>query len=193
MTAAIHVSMAVARMAMIPAGRAPKPKTANRPAPPNRPAPMPACLPFCDSSALASSISARTSCEVWSESSLTSSPIGFSCRSFRPVVSGMACLLAGWGGGDRSRPTYPAAAGGEPALDLRSSAMGARVFDEAWREAPPDPEPWRWSWRAGLLSEALASLRPGARWLDLVCGAVRFLTLAPGAIGVDVAPAALEQ
>lgn len=71
--------------------------------------------------------------------------------------------------------------------------MGARVFDEAWRDAPPDPEPWRWSWRAGLLSEALAALRPGARWLDLGCGAGRFLTLAPGGIGVDVAPAALER
>src|SRR6185436_11823915 len=31
------------------------------------------------------------------------------------------------------------------------------------------------------------------RWLDLGCGAGRFLTLAPGGIGVDVAAAALER
>jgi SAM-dependent methyltransferase len=71
--------------------------------------------------------------------------------------------------------------------------MSARVFEEAWRDAPPDPEPWRWAWRAGLLSEALGRLPAGARWLDLGCGAGRFLTLAPGAIGVDVARAALER
>jgi len=71
--------------------------------------------------------------------------------------------------------------------------MSARVFQEAWREAPPDPEPWRWSWRAGVLSKALGALPPGARWLDLGCGAGRFLTLGPGGIGVDVAPAALER
>ena len=53
-----------------------------------------------------------------------------------------------------------------------------------------DPEPWRWAWRRELL---LAELRGGDRWLDLGCGAGRFMTLAPNGIGVDVAEAALER
>lgn len=65
-----------------------------------------------------------------------------------------------------------------------------RVYEEAWRDAPRDPEPWRWAWRRDLL---LGELRPGERWLDLGCGAGRFLTLAPNGIGVDVAEAALER
>jgi SAM-dependent methyltransferase len=60
----------------------------------------------------------------------------------------------------------------------------------SWDDAPQDPEPWRWAWRRRLL---LAELRPGDRWLDLGCGAGRFLTLAPGGVGVDVAPGALER
>jgi SAM-dependent methyltransferase len=60
----------------------------------------------------------------------------------------------------------------------------------SWDDAPQDPEPWRWAWRRELL---LGELRPADRWLDLGCGAGRFLTLAPDAIGVDVSPAALER
>jgi SAM-dependent methyltransferase len=65
-----------------------------------------------------------------------------------------------------------------------------RRNDEHWRDAPQDPEPWRWAWRRDLL---LGELRPGDRWLDLGCGAGRFTALAPGGIGVDVADAALER
>ena len=65
-----------------------------------------------------------------------------------------------------------------------------RRYEEHWRELPPDPEPWRWAWRRELL---LAELRPGDRWLDLGCGAGRFTALAANAIGVEVAPAALER
>jgi SAM-dependent methyltransferase len=65
-----------------------------------------------------------------------------------------------------------------------------RVYEEHWRELPRDPEPWRFAWRRGLL---LDQLQPGQRWLDLGCGAGRFTALAPGAIGVDVAEAALER
>jgi SAM-dependent methyltransferase len=71
--------------------------------------------------------------------------------------------------------------------------MPAHVFEEAWRDAPADPEPWRWAWRAGLLAGELAGLPAGTRWLDLGCGAGRFLTLGANAIGVDVAPSALER
>ena len=65
-----------------------------------------------------------------------------------------------------------------------------RVYEEAWQDAGPDPEPWRWAWRRSLLA---GELRPGDAWLDLGCGAGRFLTLAPGGIGVDVAQAALDR
>ena len=64
-----------------------------------------------------------------------------------------------------------------------------RVYEDFWREAAPDPEPWGWRWRRELLlAEA-----PGGAWLDLGCGAGRFLTLRPHGIGVDVAEAALER
>ena len=59
-----------------------------------------------------------------------------------------------------------------------------------WDDRPQDPEPWRWAWRRELL---LGELRPGDRWLDLGCGAGRFLTLAPGGIGVDVSQGALDR
>jgi SAM-dependent methyltransferase len=65
-----------------------------------------------------------------------------------------------------------------------------RVYEEHWRELPRDPEPWRFAWRRDLLLEQLHS---GERWLDLGCGAGRFTGLAAGAIGVDVAEAALER
>jgi SAM-dependent methyltransferase len=64
------------------------------------------------------------------------------------------------------------------------------VHEEAWADAPGDPEPWAWERRRDLL---LAELRPGERWLDLGCGAGRFLSLAPNGIGVDVAHGALER
>jgi ubiquinone/menaquinone biosynthesis C-methylase UbiE len=63
-------------------------------------------------------------------------------------------------------------------------------YEEAWQDAPQDPEPWRWEWRRGLLLDAI---RPGDRWLDLGCGAGRFLTLAPNGTGADIAQAALDR
>jgi SAM-dependent methyltransferase len=65
-----------------------------------------------------------------------------------------------------------------------------RVHEEAWADAPADPEPWAWERRRDLL---LGELPPGERWLDLGCGAGRFLSLAPGGIGVDISSAALER
>jgi SAM-dependent methyltransferase len=65
-----------------------------------------------------------------------------------------------------------------------------RVYEEHWAELARDPEPWRFAWRRGLL---LGALRPGDRWLDLGCGAGRFTGLHPGAVGVDVAEAALRR
>ena len=65
-----------------------------------------------------------------------------------------------------------------------------RVYEEVWQDAPDDPEPWRWAWRRQLLLDAL---HPGDEWLDLGCGAGRFLTLAPGGTGADVAQAALDR
>ena len=66
----------------------------------------------------------------------------------------------------------------------------ARAAEEAWAGRPDDPEPWAWARRRALL---LAELPPGARWLDVGCGAGRFLGLAPGGIGVDVAEGAVER
>src|SRR3954453_3576532 len=65
-----------------------------------------------------------------------------------------------------------------------------QVYEEFWRDLPRQGDPWRFAWRRRLL---LGHLRPGARWLDLGCGAGRFTALAPGGIGVDVAEAALER
>ncbi len=64
------------------------------------------------------------------------------------------------------------------------------VYEAFWTDQPADPEPWRWPARRALLER---ELRTGDRWLDLGCGAGRFLTVAPGGIGVDVAAAALER
>ena len=64
------------------------------------------------------------------------------------------------------------------------------VYETFWADAPEDPEPWRWAWRRHLLLEAL---RPGDEWLDLGCGAGRFLTLAPGGTGADIAQSALDR
>jgi SAM-dependent methyltransferase len=69
-------------------------------------------------------------------------------------------------------------------------AQVRRVYEDTWGDAPDDPEPWRWEWRRGLL---LAELREGDDWLDLGCGAGRFLTLAPGGTGADIAQAALDR
>lgn len=63
-------------------------------------------------------------------------------------------------------------------------------YEDFWRDQPADPEPWRWAWRRALLA---SELRAGDRWLDLGCGAGRFLTVAPGGIGVDIAQAALDR
>jgi SAM-dependent methyltransferase len=64
-----------------------------------------------------------------------------------------------------------------------------RVYEDFWRDAAPDPEPWGWAWRR----ELLLAEPPGGAWLDLGCGAGRFLTLRPHGIGVDIAEAALDR
>ena len=67
-----------------------------------------------------------------------------------------------------------------------------RVFEERWRDAPQDPEPFDFEARRVLLLGALPV--DGEPWLDLGCGAGRFTGLAPArAIGVEVAQAALER
>ena len=67
-----------------------------------------------------------------------------------------------------------------------------RVFEERWRDAPQDPEPWRFAERRALLLDALPV--DGEAWLDLGCGAGRFTGLAPArAIGVEVAQGAVER
>ena len=65
-----------------------------------------------------------------------------------------------------------------------------RVYEDVWRDLPRDLEPWRFAWRRELLLE---QLRPGTPWLDLGCGGGAFTALAGGAIGVDLAEAALER
>src|SRR4051794_14152707 len=86
---------------------APAPSRPTAAAPVNMPAPLPACLPFSVSSALARSISCRTSVEVWSASCLTSSPIGRSRRSWS--VSGPAAM-SGPRVAARREPAAPRAA-----------------------------------------------------------------------------------
>jgi SAM-dependent methyltransferase len=67
-------------------------------------------------------------------------------------------------------------------------------YEDLWRDAPADPEPWAWAPRRRML---LAESRPGERVLDLGCGAGRFVAAlqAAGAdpVGVEVAEAALER
>ena len=67
-------------------------------------------------------------------------------------------------------------------------------YEDLWRDAPADPEPWAWDARRRML---LAEARPGERVLDLGCGAGRFVAAlaAAGAepVGVEVAAAALER
>jgi ubiquinone/menaquinone biosynthesis C-methylase UbiE len=63
-------------------------------------------------------------------------------------------------------------------------------YEDFWRNQPRNPEPWRYSWRRTMLEH---ELRAGETWLDLGCGAGRFLDVAPEGIGVDVAESALER
>src|ERR1700712_3494143 len=67
-------------------------------------------------------------------------------------------------------------------------------YEDLWRDAPADPEPWAWAARRRML---LAEARPGERVLDLGCGAGRFVAAlqAAGAdpVGVEIAEAALER
>jgi SAM-dependent methyltransferase len=67
-------------------------------------------------------------------------------------------------------------------------------YEDFWRDAPADPEPWAWEARRRML---LAEARAGERVLDLGCGAGRFVAAlaAAGAdaVGVEVAEAALER
>jgi SAM-dependent methyltransferase len=69
-----------------------------------------------------------------------------------------------------------------------------QVYEDAWRDAPEDPEPWAWAVRRRMLLDAV---RPGERVLDLGCGAGRFVAALRDAgaepIGVEVAEAALER
>src|SRR6187549_153444 len=80
-SAATHASIASERRRIRKAVSAPAASSPTTPAAPRMPAPLPACLPFSESSALASSSSWRTSSELFSESCLSSSPVELSRRS----------------------------------------------------------------------------------------------------------------
>src|SRR4051812_204443 len=92
--------------------RAPKAPRPISPAPPNIPSPLPACWPFCATSAFARSSSCLTSVVVSSESCFSRSPIGRSRRSFplwlssTAMTSGLAeaaahpCRRSGGGAAD---------------------------------------------------------------------------------------------
>ncbi len=66
-------------------------------------------------------------------------------------------------------------------------------YEGVWAGLPEDPEPWAWRQRRALL---LAAVEPGARVLDLGCGAGRFVAAlrdaGADAVGVELSAAALE-
>jgi ubiquinone/menaquinone biosynthesis C-methylase UbiE len=67
-------------------------------------------------------------------------------------------------------------------------------YEGVWAGLPEDPEPWAWRRRKALL---LAAVKPGARVLDLGCGAGRFVAALRDAgadpVGVELSAAALER
>jgi SAM-dependent methyltransferase len=67
-------------------------------------------------------------------------------------------------------------------------------YEGVWAGLPEDPEPWAWRRRRALL---LAAVEPGARVLDLGCGAGRFVAALREAgadpVGVELSAAALER
>jgi SAM-dependent methyltransferase len=65
-----------------------------------------------------------------------------------------------------------------------------RVYEDHWRDAPEDPEPWGWEWRSELLR---SEVTPGERVLDLGCGAGRFLSLLEDGVGVEISEGAAER
>jgi ubiquinone/menaquinone biosynthesis C-methylase UbiE len=77
---------------------------------------------------------------------------------------------------------------------FRSLAPVRALYEEFWRDAPLDPEPWEWRRRRALL---LSETSPGDKVLDLGCGAGRFVAALRDAgakpIGVEIADAALER
>src|SRR4029450_7350976 len=101
--AASQAGMTAFRARMKQAVRAPRAASPSAPAPPDMP--PPACLPFCCSSALASSSSWWTSWVVSCESCLSSSPSDRSCRSSDPGRSSRLAITTS----DRreSRPAAP--------------------------------------------------------------------------------------
>src|SRR4051812_16270253 len=143
------------------------------PAPPNMPAPIPARLPFSDSSALASSTSLWTSRLVCSVSCLTSAAADASCRSdIRVLLVRWRARLVGRVGpaGQRRHAQQPVAAPRAAAapllrpLDLRASAdRDDRVTrgHDALLDAPPDP----------LVLERLLGVLAVARTRDGLFGA----------------------
>ena len=67
-------------------------------------------------------------------------------------------------------------------------------YEGVWTGLPEDPEPWAWRRRRALL---LAAVEPGARVLDLGCGAGRFVAalrdVGADPVGVELSAAALER
>lgn len=64
------------------------------------------------------------------------------------------------------------------------------MSEAIWHSLHEHAEPWAFAKRRALL---LSEVREGTRWLDLGCGPGHFTGLAPGGVGVDIAPAALER
>src|SRR4051794_1466412 len=132
------------------------------PAPPNMPAPLPACWPFCATSAFARSSSCLTSVAVSCESCFRSSPIGRSRRS-PPLwlVSFAAIALVGVEADGRRRAgrgaggdTRDRRGGRGRAADVAVAACAAAVA----RAVPGRARRELWGCRVALCAALLVAL-----------------------------------